>query len=90
MVRNLLSTKNLVENLKNFVSILISITVLISVFSEKNLLIMQLFYINPITCGFVAYLVGNCYAICGFVSAILLMFFLSYMVKKKFQEWPLY
>ena len=88
LVKNLFNLKNLDSNIKNFSSILITTIILIYSFSGSSKTIEFIFYINPLSCGFLSYLLGQDYAIISF-SLILVTTFIFCSISKRFIEWPL-
>jgi hypothetical protein len=88
LIKNIFS-KNIETNVKNIASILITIIILIYSFSGTSPVIEFIFYINPLTCGFMSYLLGAKYAFFSIFIIILLMLCLCLIAYKKFSKWPL-
>ena len=88
LTKNLFNLKNLNSDIKNFSSILITSIILIYSFAGTSKTIELIFYINPLSSGFLSYLLGLKYAILSFcIIFITIVFF--YSVNRKIIEWPL-
>lgn len=88
LTKNLFNYKNLDSDIKNFSSILITAIILIYSFSGSSKTIEFIFYINPLSCGFLCYLLGQNYAIISF-CLIVMTIFIFCLFAKKYIEWPL-
>lgn len=90
IIKNFLSMKNFNVNIKNMLSAIISVSVILASLAGKIKIVNFIYHINPLTCGFLSYLLGKPYGILGFVSVLSFSLLLVILVKKKFREWPLY
>lgn len=87
--KSLLTNRNYKIKIRNTTSIFISITIILVVFADKSTLAKQMFYLNPLTCGFLSYLVSENLALYEFIEILLLTSFVGLIMNKKYKEWPL-
>jgi len=88
LVKNLFKSKNFDADIKNFASILITSIILLYSFSGSSKIIEFIFYVNPLSCGFLSYLLGQNYAIVSFCLILVTAVFF-YSITRKIIEWPL-
>ena len=89
LVKNLIKIKNFNTDIKNFASILISFIILLVSFAGTSKIIEFIFFINPLSNGFLSYLLGMSYAMISYSLILLLAVSFFYIVDKRFNEWPL-
>jgi hypothetical protein len=89
IIKNLLSNKIPNIQIRNFVSLFISISIILTFLSEKSDIARQIFFLNPFTCGFLSFLLGKEYGISSIITIFCTTVLLFIIVRKKFKEWPL-
>jgi len=89
IIKNFQSNKNFKVNIKNFASLFISITIMLVILAERSDVALQIFYLNPFSCGFLSFLVSKENGIVALITILCLTVFLGLIIQKKFKEWPL-
>ncbi|GEM_PF-1260053 len=89
LTKNLFKLKNLNLTIKNFSSILITLIILIYSFANTSSIIEFIFYINPLSSGFLSYLLGRDYCIISYFLILVLTGSFYYFTAKRINEWPL-
>jgi hypothetical protein len=64
--------------------------VLIVIISDKSQVFKIILFINPLSNGFIAYLIGIHLGIWGLLLSIFLAILIMGIAKNKFREWDLY
>lgn len=90
LVKHLFNIRNSESNIKNYSSFFISFIILLYSFSDKSKIIEFIFYNNPISNGFLSYLLEKNYAFSSFSLIILFSGLLYCFGKNKINEWPLF
>jgi len=90
IIKNMIKNKNLDSDLKNLISIYISLMVLMAIFADKSQKFLTILFINPLSNGFLAYLMGLQFGILGTILSICLAIMIILVAKKKFKVWDLY
>jgi hypothetical protein len=90
VLKNLIKNKNINSDLKNLLSIYISLMILIVILSDKNQFFKIILCINPISNGFIAYLMGIQLGMWGVFLSIFVAIILIIIAKNKFKIWDLY
>jgi hypothetical protein len=90
IIKNFIKQEKLKSDLKNLVSMYISITIFIVVLSDKSQLFQTILLVNPLSNGFIAYLMGINYGLLGSFLSICLAFIIIAIAKNKFKVWDLY
>jgi hypothetical protein len=88
--KNFIKHRKLKSDLKNFVSLYISLMILIVIISDKNQFFQTLFLINPLSNGFISYLMGIKLGLLGSFLSIFLAILIMVIAKEKFKVWDLY
>jgi len=87
-VKNTLNTAFLASDLRNFVSLFTSGTVMVIFFANNCPEIKSILYLNPFSCGFLSFLAGIRYwkslAVIAIISVTVFL-----ILKKKFVKWPI-
>lgn len=89
ILKNILKRNNFEKEIKNYMSYFLSITILITVFSDKTNIGKIVFYYYPFACGFFSNIVPF---ISGQISYLIILIFfviLTLLIKEKFKEWPI-
>ena len=89
LMKNLIKLKNLETDIKNGCSILITLIIIVYSFAGRFETIEFIFYINPLSSGFLSYLLGQNYAIFSYCLILVITAFSFYIAAKKISEWPL-
>jgi hypothetical protein len=89
IIKNFQSNKTFRVSIKNFVSLFISISILLTILAEKSKIARQIFYLNPFSGGFLSFLMSKGLGTISIIIIFCQTIFLSFIVHKKFKEWPL-
>jgi hypothetical protein len=90
IIKNLVNNKKLNSDLKSIVSSYISLMIFIVVLSDKNSFFKTLFLLNPLSNGFLAYLITPNFGIWGTLISMCFFLFIVTIAKKIFKVWDLY
>ncbi len=90
ILKNFIKSKKITSDLKNVISTYISLMILIVVISDRSQFFKIILYINPVSNGFIAYLMGIQFGILGSLLSISLIIFLINIARIKFEVWDLY
>lgn len=89
LMKDMIRRNNFNTSVKNIYTVLNTLIILIVSFADNSRVIEFIFYINPLSSGFVSYLMGFRYAIISYSLIFLLTGSAVYLVTKRFSEWPL-
>lgn len=89
IIKNFQSNKNFKVNIKNLASLYISITIMLVILADRSEVVKKIFYLNPFSCGFLSFLISKQNGNVALITISCLTVFLSFIVHKKFKEWPL-
>lgn len=89
LMKDMIRRNNFNTSVKNIYTVLNTLIILIVSFADNSRVIELIFYINPLSSGFVSYLMGFRYAMISYSLIFLLTGSAVYLVTKRFSEWPL-
>lgn len=89
LMKDMIRRNNFNTSVKNIYTVLNTLIILIVSFADNSKVVELIFYINPLSSGFVSYLMGFRYAIISYSLIFLLTGSAVYLVTKRFSEWPL-
>ena len=89
LMKDMIRRNNFNTSVKNIYTVLNTLIILIVSFADNSKVIELIFYINPLSSGFVSYLMGFRYAMISYSLIFLLTGSAVYLVTKRFSEWPL-
>lgn len=89
LMKDMIRRNNFNTSVKNIYTVLNTLIILIVSFADNSRVIEFIFYINPLSSGFVSYLMGLKYAMISYSLIFLLTGSAVYLVTKRFSEWPL-
>ena len=89
LMKDMIRRNNFNTSVKNIYTVLNTLIILIVSFADNSRVIELIFYINPLSSGFVSYLMGLKYAMISYSLIFLLTGSAVYLVTKRFSEWPL-
>ena len=88
--KNFLRNEDLNTNLRNMVSILITIFIVLYTLASHIELFNTILLINPLSSAFLSYLLGIDYGIIAYTLTLILTVILAFVMKRKFKKWPQY
>lgn len=89
LMKDMIRRNNFNTSVKNIYTVLNTLIILIVSFADNSRVIELIFYINPLSSGFVSYLMGFRYTMISYSLIFLLTGSAVYLVTKRFSEWPL-
>jgi hypothetical protein len=87
IIKNLIHASSFSSDLRNYLSIYISLNVMISVVSDKYIYLKNILVINPLSNGLLSFLEGGFPGILGILGTVILGFILFILLRIRFMSW---
>jgi hypothetical protein len=87
IVKNLIRASSFSADLRNYLSLFISLNVMISVVSDRYIYFKNILVINPFSHGLLSFLEGGFLGIIGILGTVILGFILFILLRIRFMSW---
>jgi hypothetical protein len=87
ITKSLISASSFSSDLRNYLSLYISLNVMIAVVSDRIVCFKNLLVINPLSNGLLSFLDGGYFGIVGILGTVILGFILFILLRIRFMSW---